>query len=111
MFRYVHRGSLSDAFEDIESQCTTDHKRVMLLQVLLAENGYMSSRKHTHIRVLHRPAIRRGTRARCRWQVCQVMEFLAAHGLIHRDLAPRNVMLAHFDPADPSATSVKVAGN
>jgi hypothetical protein len=39
------------------------------------------------------------------------MEFLAAHGLIHRDLAPRNVMLAHFDPADPSATSVKVAGN
>ena len=70
---YVQRGSLSDAFEDIEAQCTMDHKAVMLLQI------------------------------------GQVMEALNEHELIHRNLAPRNVMLKDFMAGNPSATSVKVA--
>lgn len=41
-------------------------------------------------------------------QICEGMEAVAAEGLIHRDLACRNVLCLSLDPADPSLTDVKV---
>lgn len=41
-------------------------------------------------------------------QICEGMEAVAAEGLIHRDLACRNVMVFGLNPADPSETDVKV---
>jgi serine/threonine protein kinase/Tfp pilus assembly protein PilF len=40
-------------------------------------------------------------------QVTQALGAAAAHGLVHRDLKPGNIMLAH-DPAAPAAMQVKV---
>ena len=42
-------------------------------------------------------------------QIAAGMEGLAAEGLVHRDLAMRNVLVFAFDPADPAATRVKVS--
>ena len=42
-------------------------------------------------------------------QVCSGMEALAAAGIVHRDLAGRNVLLFAFDPADAARTSAKVS--
>jgi serine/threonine protein kinase len=42
-------------------------------------------------------------------QVCSGMEALAAAGIVHRDLAGRNVLLFAFDPADVARTSAKVS--
>ena len=42
-------------------------------------------------------------------QMCSGMEALAAEGLVHRDLALRNVLLFGFDREDVSAVSVKVS--
>ena len=42
-------------------------------------------------------------------QICSGMEALAQIGLIHRDLALRNVLLFAYDPQDVTATSVKVS--
>lgn len=42
-------------------------------------------------------------------QICEGMEAVAAEGLIHRNLALRNVLCFHLDPADPALTDVKVA--
>ena len=41
-------------------------------------------------------------------QICEGMEAVASEGLIHRDLACRNVLCMSLDPADPSLTDVKV---
>jgi serine/threonine protein kinase len=51
----------------------------------------------------------RGHRVAMLQQVCSAMETLAAHKLIHRDLALRNVLLFGYDPTDVSKTSVKVS--
>ena len=40
-------------------------------------------------------------------QVTQALSAAAAHGLVHRDLKPGNIMLAH-DPAAPAAMQAKV---
>lgn len=42
-------------------------------------------------------------------QICSGMEALAAAGLIHRDLALRNVLVFGYDARDVSLTSVKVS--
>ena len=42
-------------------------------------------------------------------QVCSGMEALSAKGLVHRDLASRNVLVFAYDEADPTITSVKVS--
>ena len=42
-------------------------------------------------------------------QVCSGMEALASAGVVHRDLAGRNVLLFAFDPADAARTSAKVS--
>ena len=42
-------------------------------------------------------------------QICSGMEALAQIGLIHRDLALRNVLLFAYNPQDITATSVKVS--
>jgi serine/threonine protein kinase len=49
-----------------------------------------------------------GVRMAVAHQICEGMEAVASEGLIHRDLACRNVLVAHVDPADPSLTDVKV---
>ena len=41
-------------------------------------------------------------------QICEGMEAVAAEGLIHRNLAIRNVLCFALDPADPALTDVKV---
>jgi serine/threonine protein kinase len=41
-------------------------------------------------------------------QICEGMEAVACEGLIHRDLACRNVLCFALDSADPSLTDVKV---
>jgi len=42
-------------------------------------------------------------------QICSGMEAVADAGLVHRDLALRNVLLFAYDPDDVALTSVKVA--
>ena len=42
-------------------------------------------------------------------QICSGMEALAADGMVHGDLAARNVLLFSFDESNVSATSVKVS--
>jgi serine/threonine-protein kinase RIO1 len=41
-------------------------------------------------------------------QVCSGMEALVSVGLIHRDLATRNVLVFAYNEDDPTVTSVKV---
>ena len=41
-------------------------------------------------------------------QICSGMAALASEGLVHRDLALRNVLLFVFDPDDPTAAGVCV---
>ena len=43
-----------------------------------------------------------------RFQVCSGMEAIAAKGMVHGDLALRNLLLFVFDPEDVSKTSIKV---
>jgi ubiquitin len=42
-------------------------------------------------------------------QVASACEALALEGIVHRDIAARNVLLSVFDPAAPSATVAKVS--
>lgn len=42
-------------------------------------------------------------------QICSGLEMLASEGLVHRDLALRNVLLFEFDENDIDVTSVKVS--
>eukprot|EP00191_Tetraselmis_sp_GSL018_P015227 CAMPEP_0177588188 /NCGR_PEP_ID=MMETSP0419_2-20121207/6089_1 /TAXON_ID=582737 /ORGANISM="Tetraselmis sp., Strain GSL018" /LENGTH=692 /DNA_ID=CAMNT_0019078363 /DNA_START=162 /DNA_END=2237 /DNA_ORIENTATION=+ len=44
----------------------------------------------------------------CAMQVCEGMLKIAEEGLIHRDLALRNVLVFDFDPDDPKRVAVKV---
>ena len=41
-------------------------------------------------------------------QIAQGMEHLSAEGIIHRDLAERNVLVMSFDATDALKTSVKI---
>lgn len=43
-------------------------------------------------------------------QICSGMETLAGVGIIHRDLALRNILLFSYNPQNAAATSVKVCG-
>ena len=49
-----------------------------------------------------------GVRMAIAHQICEGMEAVSVEGLIHRDLACRNVLCHAIDPADPSLTDVKV---
>jgi len=42
-------------------------------------------------------------------QICSGMEALTGAGLVHRDLALRNVLLFNFSPTEAAQTSVKIA--
>ena len=42
-------------------------------------------------------------------QVCAGMQALAEEGMVHRNLAARNVLVFHYDPQDPQAIRAKVS--
>jgi hypothetical protein len=50
----------------------------------------------------------RNIRTQCFWQVCEAMEMLTVHQVIHRDLASRNILVFEFHPKIRKHVLVKV---